>query len=92
MTDYWFAYRDLADPEMPQGFEVLPAPGPRERVVKPGVLPGGFGYPDLYIMWHYGEVEGDQVHLVTYTERELGPFEVERLLREAWEFARGDRV
>lgn len=91
-NDYWLAYRALTDPEMPKGFEILPAPKPDQKMIKPGILPGGFGHPDMYIAWHHGRIEGDLVHLVTYTESKVTQKRSQALLRLAYEFAVEDRV
>jgi len=86
--EIWIVYRDVEDFPRKQ-FEILPPPQPGQVVVKPTILPGAFGYPDMHISVRVG-MSGDAstvINLITYTEHKLTEPEVSDLIGRAFEFA-----
>jgi hypothetical protein len=84
--DIWVAYRDIADYPRQQ-FERLDPPTDEALQVKPGIIPGMFGLPDVPIAWHTGNIQGVMVHLVTYTEKPVKRKRARQFLHEAFKFA-----
>ncbi len=84
--ELWAAYRDIADYPRKQ-FECLDPPTDEALQVKPGIIPGMFGLPDVHIAWHTGNIKGVMVHLVTYTEKPVKRKQARQLLHEALKFA-----
>lgn len=87
MSDLWITYRDVEAYPRKQ-FEIMDPPPEAAMLVKPGVLPGAFGYPDLHIAWHVADVHGVTIHLCTYTEQAVSQKEAGRLLLAAYRFAK----
>jgi hypothetical protein len=80
---FYLAYRDLSEKDLSdskskKGFEVL-KPQPGAQILRAGVFPGMFGFPDLHITHLNIDAEGNiegkpasyKMLIITYTNHEL---------------------
>jgi hypothetical protein len=81
-TSYWAAYRDVTD--FPRGeIELMKAPQPDVKRVRPGIIPAMDGYPAIHVQWWQFTFEGEAVHLVTYAEEEIGQHKAREIAEKA---------
>jgi hypothetical protein len=81
-TSYWAAYRDVTD--FPRGeIELMKAPQPGMKRVKPGIIPAMDGYPAVHVQWWQFTFAGEAVHLVTYAEEEIGQHKAREIAETA---------
>lgn len=83
-TEQWIIYRDVTDFTR-KVYEIIPTPGPNDRIIQTGVFPGAFGYPPLHICW----IRDGDMHLLAYTEHELTVDEQAEIIKGAREFIQG---
>lgn len=86
----WVVYRDVTGFPRQQ-FERLPKPKPGDLVIRDLVLPGMYGFPDMYVRKHHFHINEDVVHLITYTERELSSSEAQILAQQYLSRPKGER-
>ncbi len=86
MKIHWIAYRDITD--FPRKvFQLLTVNPETDDIIKAGVFPGQFGYPDMHIKWHSRDFTDFTIKLVTYSEQPLTDDEVGHIFYQASKFA-----
>jgi hypothetical protein len=81
-TSYWAAYRDITD--FPRGeIELMKAPQPDVKRVRPGIIPAMDGYPAVHVQWWQFTFEEEALHLVTYAEEEIGQAKAREIAEKA---------
>lgn len=87
MAEYFIIYRNLEDWDGAE-FELRPAPGPDEMVVKEQTIPGEFGFKLIRIKHHHRHIKRDVVNLITYTHEELKARQVRGIANRALAWAK----
>jgi hypothetical protein len=90
----FITFRDI--PDAPQGYVIEPPPPPGAMMIKAGVFPGAFGYPDMHISHidrdaYYkvdGKVLGRAIKIISYTNDALTPVRRDEIIAGAVRFAR----
>jgi hypothetical protein len=85
MTDYYIVWHDVEDYEPRRTFEMIKT-SPEKLSPEDKSLPAMAGLRTMYIRWHRRPFGQDQVHLVTYTNYQIKPQEIETLLDGAINF------
>lgn len=81
------SYREMPNENtMPDGFQMEEIPQGKAYMVREGMLPGLFGFPDLHITHLYTEWQTQTVLIIAYTERQLLYTEREEISLKAVDF------
>ena len=85
MTDYYIVWHDVEDYEPRRTFEMIQT-APEKLSPEDKSVPAMAGLRTMYIRWHRQQFGQDQVYLVTYTNYQIKPQEIETLLDGAISF------
>lgn len=78
------AYWDLSNP-IKSGYKQFPHHSDT-HILKPGILPGAYGFPDLYIQHLSFVYRGEEGLIIAQTERELDESDRARIVQGAINF------
>jgi hypothetical protein len=85
MTDYYIVWHDVEDYEPRRTFEMIKT-APEKLSPEDKSVPAMAGLKTMYIRWHRRQFGQDQIYLVTYTNYQIKPQEIETLLDGAINF------
>lgn len=88
MTDYYLVWHDVEDYEPRRTFEMIKV-APEKLSPQDKAVPAMAGLRTMYIRWHRRQFSQHQLHLVTYTNYQLKPQDIETLLEGAVKFVEG---
>jgi hypothetical protein len=87
MSNYYLSYRDIEDRQPRKSFDMLASASPEATTIQDQVIPGWFGAQPIHIRWYHQQLGPDEIHLLTYTHKELRADEAEALVSLAHKFA-----